>query len=86
MNFNTLPPWNFFMLFCADFFSKSTFQKIILGIPSECQTDWIHIRPNILSGLVWVQTVWKGYQQMKLESKELSSFFTHPQVILKSIG
>ena len=43
------------------------------GIPLECQTDWIQIRPDVLSGLVWVLTVCKGYQQMTLVSKELSS-------------
>ena len=26
------------------------------GITSECQTAWIHIRPNILLSLIWVQT------------------------------
>ena len=34
------------------------------GIPSECQTVWIQIRPpDTLSGLIWFQTVCKGYQQ-----------------------
>ena len=28
------------------------------------QTVWFQIRPDILSGLIWVQTVCKGYQQM----------------------
>ena len=32
-------------------------------MPSECQTVWIQIRPDMLSGLIWVQTVHKGYQQ-----------------------
>ena len=44
-----------FLLF-ADFF-----RKVLSGTPPECQTVWIQIRPNILSGLVWVQTVCKGY-------------------------
>ena len=35
------------------FFLKSSFQ--------ECQTFWIHIRTDVLSVLVWVQTVCKGY-------------------------
>ena len=47
------------------FFSKlhqstSSFWKIL----SECQTVWIQIRPDILSGLIWVQTVCKGYHQL----------------------
>ena len=33
-------------------------------MPSGCQTVWIQIRPDILSGLIWVQTVCKGYQQI----------------------
>ena len=49
------------------FFSKSTFfRKILSGIPSECQTDWIQIRPDILSGLIGVQSLCKGYQQTTL--------------------
>ena len=50
----------------ADFFSKLTFLKIISGIPSECQTDWIQIRLDMLLGLIWVQSVCKGYQQTTL--------------------
>ena len=53
------------------FFSKSTFSKNLSGIPSECQTVWIQNRPDALSGLVWVQAVCKGYQQMTLLGKEL---------------
>ena len=29
----------------------------------QCQTVWILIRPDILSGLIWVQTICKDYQQ-----------------------
>ena len=29
-------------------------------------TGWIQIRPNVLSVLIWVQTVCKGYQQTTL--------------------
>ena len=49
-------------LLSTDFFSQNqNFQKIILGIPSECQTVWIQIqiRSDILSSLLWVQTVCK---------------------------
>ena len=31
----------------------------IYSIASGCQTVWIQIRPDILSGLIWVQTVCK---------------------------
>ena len=53
------------------FFENKFFRKIISGIPFECQTDWIQIRPNILLGLIWVQSVCKGYQQTTLGGKEL---------------
>ena len=36
---------------------------LIFSIPSRCQTVWIQIRSDILLGLIWVQTVCKGYQQ-----------------------
>ena len=39
-----------------------------LQIPSECQTDWI----QILSGLIGVQTVCKGYQQTIQVGNELN--------------
>ena len=41
----------------------NVFQYKLVSIPSECQTDWIQIRTNILLGLVSVQTSCKGYQQ-----------------------
>ena len=65
--------WEIFHVFMSssDFFENQLFRKIISGIPSECQTVWIHFRPDILSGLICVQTVCKGYQQMTLGSKEL---------------
>ena len=60
---------------------KLTFLKNSFRIPSECQTDWIKIRPDILSNLIksdilssliWVETVCKGYQQTTLRNIELS--------------
>ena len=64
--------WEFFHAFLpsADFFSKSTFQKILSGITSEYQTDWIQIRPDILSGLIWIQSVCKSYEQTTLIGNE----------------
>ena len=55
----------------ADFFQNQLFQKILSRMPSECQTDWIQIRLDILSGLVWVHSVCKGYQQTTLVGNEL---------------
>ena len=45
------------LLSSADFFQNKLFRKILSGIPSECETAWIQIRPDTLSGLIWVQTV-----------------------------
>ena len=62
-------------LLSADFFLFSLinfFQKNLSGIPSECQTVWIQIRSDVLSGLIWVQTVSKGYQQTTLAGKEFN--------------
>ena len=50
---------SFTLYYCAIFDSLIT----VFSIPSGCQTVWIQIRPNILAGLIWVQTVCKGYQQ-----------------------
>ena len=44
-------------------------------MPSECQTVWIQIRPDVLSGLILVQTVTKEYQQPTLAGKELTLKF-----------
>ena len=56
----------------AGFLKKSFFlKKMPKGIPTECQAVWFQIRPNILLGLVWVQTVCKNYQQTILVAKEL---------------
>ena len=38
-------------------------------MPSECQTDWIQIK---MSGLIWVQSVCKGYEQTPQERNELT--------------
>ena len=45
------------------FFFKLIFKTNLSGIPSVCQIVWIQIRPNILLGLIWVQTFCKCYQQ-----------------------
>ena len=48
----------------ADFFQNQRFRKILSGIPSECQTVWIQIRPDKM-------TVCKCYQQTTLVVREL---------------
>ena len=48
--FYSLPTAYFFMLFSsADFFQNQSFNKILSGIPSECQTVRILIRSDVLS-------------------------------------
>ena len=39
------------------------FLKLTLSKKSECKTVWIQIRPDFLSGLIWVHTVCKGFQR-----------------------
>ena len=65
--------WEIFHAFLpsADFFQNQLFRKIISGMSSECQTDWIQIRPNILSDRIWVQIVCKSYHQMTQGDKDL---------------
>ena len=51
------------LLSSADFFQNLPSPKILSGTLSKCQTIWIQIRTDILSVLLWVQTVCKGYHQ-----------------------
>ena len=59
------------------FFQNQIFQKILSGILSEHQTVWIQIRPTILLGLIWIQTVCKGFKQMTPVGKELMDNATY---------
>ena len=55
------------ILFCGLLiFSKLAVSKYSFRKSSECQTVWIQIRPDILLGLIWVQSACKSYQQMTL--------------------
>ena len=67
----------------------------IFSIPSGCQTVWIQIRPDILSGLIWVQLFAKvisRQQQSPLAGKELNTkqldttFWLKPWLNLNSFG
>ena len=53
----------FHVLSSAGLFQNQRFQKILSGLLPVCQTVWIQIRTDILSVLILVQTVGKGYQQ-----------------------
>ena len=48
--------------YSTDFFQKQLFREKKSEKTSECQTVWFKIRPDILLGLIWVQTVCIGYQ------------------------
>ena len=73
-SFNSLHAVNYScFLSSTDFFQIQLLRKIVSGMLSECQTVWIKIRPDILLGLILVQTVCKGYQQTTLVGKEFSS-------------
>ena len=65
----------------AAFFQTQLFLSILSGIPSECQIVWIQVRPNILSGLIWVQSVCKSYQQTTLVGKIISGILSECQIV-----
>ena len=56
----------------ADFFFRINFSEKFFQEYDQSQTVWIKIRPDVLSGLIWVQTVFKSYQQTTLGDKELN--------------
>ena len=54
--------------------SADFFQNLFLsGIPSKRQTVWIQIRNDILSVLLWVETVSIGYDISKGQKSLLAS-------------
>ena len=59
--------------------------KNLSGTLSECHTFWTQISTDILSVLIWVQTVCKGYQQTTkgatTASKEIVKLFRHGQLL-----
>ena len=59
---------------CFRIINKKTNKKQTnsgIDVQLECQTVKIHIRPDILSGLIWIQTVCKCYKQSLLEIASL---------------
>ena len=68
-------PWEIFHAFLssADFFQNQFFRKILSGMPSVCQTVWIQVKPDSLSGLIWVQFVCKSYQLTTLGDNEFNA-------------
>ena len=61
------------ILSSADISFNLLFQKLHSAIPSECQTFRIQFKFGILSFLIWVPAVFKGYQQMTQVGIELMS-------------
>ena len=51
------------------FFSLFFLSKKYSGIP----TSLVKIRPDVLSGLIWIQSVCKGYKQTTLVSNKVKS-------------
>ena len=60
----------------ADSFQNQHFWNILSGILQSVKTVWIQARSDILSGLIWAQTVCIGYQQKTLVGKELKLSMT----------
>ena len=53
----------------ADFFFKiNFFENYFQEYHQSVKKAWTQIRPEVLSGLIWVKTVCKGYHQMTLVS------------------
>ena len=57
----------------ADLIQNHFLEKFFQKTLSVCQTAWTQIRTNIMSVLIWVKTVCKGYQLTTLVGKELSA-------------
>ena len=51
-----------FFVVCR-FKKKKKIKKKIFQEYHQYQTVWVQIRPDVLLGLIWVQTVCKSYQQ-----------------------
>ena len=50
------------LLLLTDFFSRLLFQKIISGIPSQCQTAWIQIRSEFIQACMSkIQVLFKDF-------------------------
>ena len=51
--------------------------KFLIG----CQTDWVQIRPDVLSGMIWVQSVCKDYEQTTLVDNELIKWWMYSHLM-----
>ena len=59
----------------TDFFQKTNFSKNYFMSSIRGSNNFLlKIRPVVLSGLIWVQTVCKSYPQTTLVGKELNRY------------
>ena len=63
-------------------FSKLTFSKKS-GIPLGCQTVWIQIRSDVLSGLIWVRTVSKLTSRLRMLKSLCPRFLEKREMIIR---
>ena len=73
-------------LLSVDFFLNQPFQKCISVIPSEFQIVWRQIRPDILSGLIWVQLFAKVISQQTTLLTSRQSVNSLPASLLTAYG
>ena len=75
IRFNSLLPGKFFMLLChlLIFFKINFFEKFFQEYHQNVKQFWILIRPDSLSGLIWVQIVCKSYQETILVGNQLKA-------------
>ena len=76
MFINPLPAGNFSPLFCCPliFFKINFFEKFFQEYHQSVKKVWIQIRPEVMSGLIWVQTVCKSYQLMTVKGDWMLPF------------
>ena len=64
-----------FLLSAKLFLKSKVFQKFFQEYHLGVRSVWIQIRPDVLSRLNWVQTVFKCYEQMTLAGKDLNKIY-----------
>ena len=62
---------------CLLIFFKIIFFEKFFQEYHQCQIVWIQIRPDILSGLIWVETICKGYQRSTHSRQRVKWFDVH---------
>ena len=68
-----------FLLSPADFFQNKLFKRKIFRKPDQSVFGLDPDQDNILSVLVWVQIVCKGYQQMTKVTTSKESSYSQPR-------